>query len=142
MSALLDADVLLDLTLARPEHFAAAAQILDAAEAGKFEAFAAFHSVANVYYLTRKQGKAPRAFIRDLCGFVSVRGADEAGIVSALGFPMADFEDALVALVALESRCSVIVTRNAADFQRSPVPAVSPSEFVAQSFSDQPGDYA
>lgn len=43
----------------------------------------------------------------------------------------ADFEGAVVVVVARRSRCDVIVTRNPLDFKRSPVRVLSPSEAVA-----------
>ena len=43
-----------------------------------------------------------------------------------------DFEDAMVAAAAVSAGCDVIVTRNAGHFTGSPVPAVSPEEFVAE----------
>lgn len=45
---------------------------------------------------------------------------------------MPDFEDACVAITALEGQCAVIVTRNIPDFQASPIPARTPTELLAQ----------
>jgi hypothetical protein len=44
--------------------------------------------------------------------------------------PFSDFEDAAVAYTASERGASFIITRNIADFKSSPVPAISPSEFI------------
>lgn len=43
-----------------------------------------------------------------------------------------DFEDACVAITAVEGHCAVIVTRNVPDFQASPVPALTPTALLAQ----------
>ena len=59
--------------------------------------------------------------------FKTVGSADAA---KALRFPMADIEDALQAAAALAFHAQWIVTRNVRDYRRSPVPAVSPAEFV------------
>jgi hypothetical protein len=45
---------------------------------------------------------------------------------------MADFEDAAVAMVAKTSASSLIITRNTQDFANSPVPAISPADFLSQ----------
>ena len=45
---------------------------------------------------------------------------------------MPDFEDACVAITALEGQCAVIVTRNLPDFQASPIPALTPADLLAQ----------
>jgi len=44
--------------------------------------------------------------------------------------PLKDFEDALVASVAEATGSGSIVTRNVPDFAGSPVPAVTPTEFL------------
>jgi len=43
---------------------------------------------------------------------------------------MQDFEDALQAAAAVACNADVIVTRNLADFRKSPVQAVSPKDFL------------
>jgi hypothetical protein len=50
---------------------------------------------------------------------------------------MHDFEDAVLAESACHAGAETIVTRNTADFTKSPVLAVDPSEFLAQC---PPGD--
>jgi len=44
---------------------------------------------------------------------------------------MSDYEDAVIATIALRENASYIVTRNIADYVNSPVPAVTPADFVA-----------
>jgi len=40
------------------------------------------------------------------------------------------FEDAVVASIVAKAGCELIVTRNVADFKRSPVTALLPEEFL------------
>ena len=49
---------------------------------------------------------------------------------------MADFEDAVVAVVAETTRSKFIITRNVGDFAHSPIPAIAPVDFLSQ--FDQP----
>ena len=44
--------------------------------------------------------------------------------------PLTDFEDAALASAAEAAGCELIITRNVADFGSSPVPAVTPEEFL------------
>ena len=44
---------------------------------------------------------------------------------------MGDYEDALIAYAAKRNDVDLIVTRNKGDFAHSPVPAVTPAEFLA-----------
>ena len=45
---------------------------------------------------------------------------------------MTDFEDAAVAMVAKTSASSFSVTRKADDFVQSPVPAITPADFLSR----------
>ena len=129
MRVLLDTDVLLDVALRRGRFLGASAAVLDWAESEPGQAGVAWHSLANLSYLMRPDA---RPFIRDLLEFVEVprAGTDEAK--QAVRFPMNDLEDALQAAAALAFGAAYIVTRNTRHYRRSPVPPVSPAEFLAQ----------
>jgi len=55
---------------------------------------------------------------------------DRAQFVRARSLKFDDFEDAALASAAEASGCEVIITRNVADFGGSPVPAITPEEFL------------
>jgi hypothetical protein len=44
---------------------------------------------------------------------------------------MADFEDAVLASTALRENTDYIITRNTKDFSNSPVPVISPDDFIS-----------
>jgi hypothetical protein len=50
--------------------------------------------------------------------------------VRARSLDFEDFEDAVVATSAEAAGCEVIITRNLTDFASSPVPALTPEEFL------------
>ncbi len=50
----------------------------------------------------------------------------------ARGLPVADFEDAVVAALAESARCDYVISRNVAGFNDSPVPALTPEEFLVR----------
>jgi len=60
---------------------------------------------------------------------VAAIGKTELMRAHTLGWP--DFEDAVVAAAAESSGCEVVVTRNVRDFRDSPVPAVTPEEYLS-----------
>ena len=68
--------------------------------------------------------------IRELLEFVEIPMAGTEAAMQAIGFPMNDYIDALQAAAALAFGGGFIVTRNIADYRRSPVPAISPAEFM------------
>ena len=63
--------------------------------------------------------------------FFEVRCLDESGWKLARSLPMADFEDAVVASLALGAGASLIITRNVPDFANAPMQAVSPANFLS-----------
>ena len=125
MRILIDSDVLLDVVLAREPHVAASAAVLEWAEAGG-EAAVAWHSLTNCSYLL----KGGRPFLRKLLGFVEVAPVATADARNALRLPMSDVEDAFQAAAALAWKADFIITRNLPDYQKSPVPAISPVDFL------------
>ena len=128
MRILLDTDILLDVALARAPHAAQSAAVLRWAEAGG-EAAVAWHTLANCAYLLKGGG---RAFLGQLLRLVAVAPAGTADAKRALDLPMTDLEDAFQAAAALAWGADAIVTRNIADFRRSPVRALTPAEFLKQ----------
>jgi hypothetical protein len=52
-------------------------------------------------------------------------------LLRALALGWKDFEDAVQALSALQCQADYLITRNTADFEHSPVPALSPEAFLA-----------
>ena len=132
MRALLDTDVLLDVALHRADFFADSAAVLQWAESNPGWVAVAWHSLANLSYLLRPDA---RPFIRELLEFVEIPMAGPEAAMQAISFPMDDFEDALQAAAALAFGAGCIVTRNTADYRRSPVPAISPPAFVKKTNS-------
>ena len=57
---------------------------------------------------------------------------DAAGWQEATLRPLTDFEDAAVATVAKVTASAFIITRNVGDFAGSPVPAITPADFLSQ----------
>ena len=92
------------------------------------------HGLTTLYYLVRKHASkadAETAMDRVLRHF-QIGNLDAAGWQEARQLPFADFEDAAVATVAKATESSFIVTRNVDDFANSPVPAITPTDFLSQ----------
>lgn len=131
---LLDTDVLLDVALDRQPHVEASGELLDRLERGREKAFIAWHTVSNFYYLVAPShgGPGARDFILDLTRFVAVAETDTRAVRYAAELPMRDFEDALQVAAARACGARHIVTRSVRDFDRSPIPALTPSEALAE----------
>ena len=131
---LLDTDVLIDIALDRHPHSGPASKLLDRIERGSQGAYIAWHTVSNFYYLvaSSRGGTNARDFIVDLTRFVRVAPTDTEAIQYAAELPMADFEDAMQVAAARSCGARHIVTRKVKDFARSPIPAITPQEALAQ----------
>lgn len=127
MKVLLDTDVLLDVALARQPHLAASASVLRWVQSGGTAAVA-WHSLTNCSYLL----KGGRDFLERLLKLVEIPTVGTADARLALGLPMSDVEDAFRAAAAVAWGADFIVTRNLPDYARSPVPAISPGDFLLQ----------
>jgi predicted nucleic acid-binding protein len=125
MKILIDSDVLLDVALAREPHLAASAAVLEWAEAGG-DAAVAWHSLTNCSYLL----KGGKPFLAKLLKIVEVAPVETEDARNALRLPMSDVEDAFQAAAAQAWKADFIVTRNLPDYQKSPVPAISPADFL------------
>lgn len=130
MKMLVDTDILLDVALDRPPHAETSSQLLDALESRPGAGFLAWHSLSNFSYLVAPaRGRADaRQFIVELTDFLEVAPTTTNGVRLAAEMPLPDFEDALQVAAALACGASLIATRNLADYRRSAVPAVSPTE--------------
>lgn len=92
------------------------------------------HGLTTLYYLARKHASKPNAEnAMDLVmDHFQIGNLDMAGWREARRLPLADFEDAAVAIVAKVTASAFIITRNVGDFAGSPVLAITPADFLSQ----------
>jgi len=129
MRVLLDTDILIDVALQRTPFVIQAIQVVNWAEDNPAQAGVAWHSLSNIAYLVRP---SPRLFLEGLLRFVEIAPVGTREARQAMGLPMNDLEDAMQAVAALAFDAHYIVTRNLAHFRKSPIPALSPSQFLKE----------
>ncbi len=132
MRPLLDTNVLVDVALLRPDLHEASGATVAWCLNNPGSGFLAVHSLATFSYLVGRAASPAKArdFIADLLEGSDIARLDNTEVKRALTLPMADFEDALIAAAAESAGATHIVTRNVADFRKSPVKAVTPEEFI------------
>lgn len=132
MIALVDSDVLLDLGFPREPFAEDASLVLEWCRDHPGRGFVAWHSLANVHYLLARHhdDALSRRFLDGILHTLDVASAGGLAARRALTLPMRDLEDAMQAVSAETVGAQLIVTRNTADYRRSPVPAVTPAEFL------------
>lgn len=134
MRALFDTNILLDIGLARqPFAEQAIACLIATREKGESPHIAP-HSLATFYYIIEQSRGRHQAneTIRDIISTGEIVPFNHEMAQRALKLNFGDFEDAMIAAAAEMSGMDCILTRNGDDFKKSPVPALSPQEFLGQ----------
>jgi predicted nucleic acid-binding protein len=129
-----DINVLLDVFQKREPHYAASAQLLSMITTGTLTGVCPAHALTTLYYLVRKHGSRPdaEAAISQVFREFRIGNLDTQGWEEARALGLADFEDAVVSVVAKTTASAFIITRNVGDFAASPVPAITPTTFLSQ----------
>lgn len=139
MTVTLGINVLLDVFQQRQPHYAASARVVNLVAAGIVTGVCPAHGLTTLCYLVRKHASKPdaEAALDRVLRHFQIGNLDADGWQAARRLPLADFEDAVVASVAGAMGAAFVITRNIGDFVGSPVPAVTPAEFLGQ-FTLQP----
>lgn len=132
MKVLFDINVLLDVFQKRDAFYEASAAVLSVAIRGECQGVVPGHAVTTLHYLLSRYTDKRTAdeSVDFLLDHFAVLNATEAVFRQARQLPMKDFEDAVVASIAVSADCRYVVTRNIADFKQSPVEALLPAEFL------------
>lgn len=133
MRVVIDTCVMID-GLNDREQFAAPAQmILLAIERGRAEGCVTAKSLMDIYYICchemRDRAKVNRA-IEWILQYMTILDTTAEDCHHAFAANWRDFEDALMAATARRGEADYIITRNIKDFISSPVPVLTPVEFV------------
>ena len=130
---LVDLNVILDVFQARQPHYQASAAVLDEVIEKRVKAMVAGHAMTTIHYLVARYQNAKFAdeAVDWLLRHFDVASVGRPQMLRARSLGWVDFEDAVVAAAAESVPCRCIVTRNIKDFMHSPVPALTPEEYLA-----------
>ena len=133
MKILFDTNVIIDVW-AKTQDFAASFAALDVALLRGFEPAIAATMAPDFVYLLSARGKRTPAEARSSFGVLldifAVLDVTSSDCRRAYESQMDDLEDAFIAYSAERNGIDFIVTRNKRDFAHSPVPALTPQQFV------------
>ena len=132
MIVLLDTDVLIDVALQREPFFQYSSKVLELAEQKIINAYLAWHSVSNFYYIVESKSKKYKTtdFIRELLQFVLISPTKTKDAIYAATLKIPDFEDALQIAAASTCNAELIITRNIRHYKTSPITAMSPEKYL------------
>jgi predicted nucleic acid-binding protein len=133
MAVFIDTNILLDVLEKRVPHQVDSEQVLVRCDQLQEPVFIAWHGLATAFYIySRKVGEAAAHLaLGQLLGSVSVAYTGQREAMRAFQLPISDLEDAMQAVAADACGADCIVTRNTRDFTGSPVPVLTPQEFLA-----------
>ncbi len=129
---LIDDNVLLDIVLER-EGMAESIRCLDAFDENDgLSPWVAAHTISVIFYVGRpKIGKtAILDWIRESLEVLEMAPLSSAQTVRSFEYEMSDFEDAMQVASAVSVGAVGIITRNTKDFRKSPIPGITPGEFL------------
>lgn len=134
MRLMFDINVLLDVYQRREPFYSASARALSRVAEYKDIGCLPSHALTTFFYVVQRfAGKQKANELVDwLLVHFEIVPQDKFQFSRARALEMVDFEDAAMATAAEAAKCELILTRNVEDFLGSPVQAVTPEEFLAQ----------
>ncbi|MFZ0106499.1 MAG: PIN domain-containing protein [Thiobacillus sp.] len=133
MKLSVDTNVVLDVLAQREPWFKDSSRLLAHIEEGRATGHIAAHTLTTLHYLLSKHlgQQKTAAVLIDLIALLQVEPVDVQVLQQALALGWGDFEDAVQAVTAVRCQADYLLTRNPRDFKQSPVPVITPSEFLA-----------
>ena len=134
MVLLIDANIILDVLLNRPDYVKDSAMIWKLCETEQMKGYVSTRTFANLVYIMRKQ-LAPEKIedvfhkLNLIFEFADFSVSD---LTHAADLNWKDFEDAVQSVTAERIHADYIITRNVRDFSKSRVMAFTPPELLAR----------
>ena len=137
MKVLIDTNIILDVLTKRDPHYKFSSSFLKLCGTRVTGCIAA-SQITDIFYILRRDGKnavSAKNIVKKLTDNIKQVDVTAADVQNALASNMPDYEDALLAYCAKRQKADYVITRNEIDFKLSPVPALSPQQFLKQFFS-------
>jgi predicted nucleic acid-binding protein len=138
MRVYFDTNVIIDILERREPFFQCSKDAFLLAAEGIIDGIIGASSITDVYYIVKKSRKDSEQALNavvDILETAMLVDTTVRDIYTAATSPVADFEDAVIVATSQREGADYIVTRNTEDFIASPVPAITPEDFLTfQSF--------
>ncbi len=143
MNVIFDTNVILDLLASREPFFALSVEAIAQAERKGSVAAITANTMTDLFFLLRRHLSdrvRAKALLLEFVQRITVVDTMRDDCLSAFNSPVSDFEDAVLVESALRWGADCIVTRDTGDFSASPIPALTPEEFLARSAGGKQAD--
>jgi len=131
---LLDTNIILDIALERREFFEKSKELMLTLNKLNIPSYVTATTVTDIYYILKKSKghQLTISFLKNLFDFIDIAGVNKELVIRALISELTDFEDAVQTECSSQNDINIIITRNIADFKKSKLVIVTPSEFISQ----------
>lgn len=112
-------------------------QVLHLVEINQIKGSITANSITDIYYVLNRYLKDKQQLykvIDVLLQLVAIIDVTARDVKKAFHPGVLDFEDELIWVCAARAKIDYIITRNTKDFINSPVPAITPEDFVTKFF--------
>ncbi|GHU49398.1 DNA-binding protein [Spirochaetia bacterium] len=133
MNVYIDTNIVIDVLEQRQPYVQYSGAVFLMVLNGQIDGIIGASSITDVYYIVRKSRKDSKQALNaviDLLETLTLVDTTIQDIYTATVSPITDFEDAVVAATSQREIADYIITRNADDFAHSPIPAISPEDFL------------
>ena len=129
----LDTNVILDLLAQRAPFFDSIARLATLADQKKLILVASPLSFTTVDYVLNKYESSESVVskLRKFKIICEVCEVNEETVEKGLNSNFKDFEDSIQYYTAVQSNCSIIITRNGKDFKNSNIPIMTAEEYLS-----------
>ena len=130
----LDSDVLLDLLLDREPFSEDIASLIEKSIETDVQLFTSAISITNINYIIGRienKNKADRQ-TQKVLKIVGIENLGQTVIDKAAKSKFKDFEDSVQNFCAVESKHSILITRNTKDYKESKLSILTPREYLAK----------
>ena len=134
MKVLIDTNIILDVLCNRKEFIEDSLRVFKYCETNRISGSISALSIPNIVYIMRKEldNNRIKEILTTLTSIFTVVDLRQTDLMKAADLDFDDYEDAVQSICASKEKASYIVTRNIKDFKNSSVPAIKPSELLAE----------
>jgi predicted nucleic acid-binding protein len=139
MKTIIDNNVILDVFQNREPFVKFSSSILRLVETKQVKGYITANSITDIHYVLNRFLKDKQKLYKaidilfQLVDIIDVTAKD---IRKAFRPEVDDFEDELISVCAERAKIDYIITRNTKDFINSPIPVITPEDFITEFFEN------
>jgi predicted nucleic acid-binding protein len=139
MKIVIDNNVILDVFQNRKPFVEYSSKVLTLVETKHVKGYITANSITDIYYILNRSIQDKEQvynYMNTLLELIKIIDVTARDIKKALHPEVIDFKDELISVCANNSNIDYIITRNSSDFINSPVPALTPEDFINKFFEN------